>query len=282
MVVDAQGNAAVAVQRATHSDLLENLARIGFVALGVLHVLIGWLALQLAWFGGGGKSADQAGAFSAVADLPGGQAILWILGIGLFALALWQAAEVFRWKSGLSVGGDVRKKAIGRIVKSVSKVVIYVVLGVLAIRTASGGQQSSSQSQEQTTQGVFGLPGGQFLVGLAGLIIVGVGVYHVYKGWTKKFLEGVDLSQASLASRKAVIRLGQIGYPAKGVALMVVGGLLTWAAVTFDPKKASGLDGALRTVNEAPFGKVLLTLIALGLVAFGVFCFFRARHPERT
>jgi hypothetical protein len=282
VVMDPQRNAAMTAHRAANSDWLENLARVGFIALGVLHVLIGWLALQLAWFGGGGKSADQSGAFSAVKELPGGQALLWILGIGLFALALWQAAEVYRGVQGLKAGGDQRKKAITRIVKSVAKIIIYISLGVLALRTASGTAQSSSQQQKQTTQGIFSMTGGRFLVGLAGLVIIGVGAYHVYKGWTKKFLEGVDLSQASLASRKAVIRLGQIGYPAKGVALMVVGGLLTWAAVTFDPKKASGLDGALRTVNEAPFGKVLLTLIALGLVAFGVFCFFRARHPERT
>jgi hypothetical protein len=282
VVMDVQRDPGGTARRAVNSDWLENLARVGFIALGVLHVLIGWLALQLAWFGGSGRSADQSGAFSALKELPGGQALLWLLGIGLFALALWQAAEVFRWWHGLSAGGDQRKKAIGRIVKSVSKVIVYVLLGLLALRTAAGGAQSSSQQQQQTTQGVFGLPGGRFLVGLAGLVVIGVGVYHVYKGWTKKFLEGVDLGQASPSARTAVTRLGQVGYPAKGVALAILGALLVWAAITFDPKKASGLDGALRTLLDAPFGKVLLTLVAVGLVAFGVFCFFRARYPERT
>jgi Domain of Unknown Function (DUF1206) len=280
--MDPQRNAAMTAHRAANSDWLENLARVGFIALGVLHVLIGWLALQLAWFGGGGESADQSGAFSAVKELPGGQILLWILGIGLFALALWQAAEVFRWWRGLSAGGDQRKRAITRIVKSVAKVIIYVSLGVLALRTASGSAQSSSQQQQQTTEGVFGMTGGRFLVGLAGLVIIGVGAYHIYKGWTKKFLEGVDLGQASPSARKTVTRLGQVGYPAKGVALGILGALLVWAAITFDPEKASGLDGALRTLLDAPFGKVLLTLVAVGLVAFGVFCFFRARYPERT
>ena len=77
-------------------------------------------------------------------------------------------------------------------------------------------------------------------------------------------------------------RLGQVGYPAKGVALAVVGGLIGWAAISFDPEKASGLDGALRTLLDAPFGKALLTLVALGIAAFGVYVFFRARFPERT
>ena len=281
VVMDPQRNAAMTAHRAANSDWLENLARVGFIALGVLHVLIGWLALQLAWFGGG-KSADQSGAFSSVKELPGGQVLLWILGIGLFALALWQAAEVFRWWRGLSAGGDARKKAISHIVKSVAKVIIYISLGLLAIRTASGTAQSSSQQQKQATQGIFGMTGGRFLVGLAGLIVIAVGLYHVYKGWTKKFLEGIDVSEASPSQRTAITRLGQVGYPAKGVALAILGGLLVWAAVTYDPDKASGLDGALRTVLDVPFGKILLTLVALGLVAFGVFCFFRARYPERT
>ena len=281
VVMDPQRNAAMTAHRAANSDWLENLARIGFIALGVLHVLIGWLALQLAWFGGG-KSADQSGAFSSGKELPGGQVLLWILGIGLFALALWQAAEIFRWWRGLSAGGDARKKAISHIVKSVAKVIIYISLGLLAIRTASGTAQSSSQQQKQATQGIFGMTGGRFLVGLAGLIVIAVGLYHVYKGWTKKFLEGIDVSDASPSQRTAITRLGQVGYPAKGVALAILGGLLVWAAITFDPKKASGLDGALRTLLDEPFGKILLTLVALGLVAFGVFCFFRARYPERT
>jgi hypothetical protein len=280
--MDPQRNAAMTAHRAANSDWLENLARVGFIALGVLHVLIGWLALQLAWFGGSGKSADQSGAFSALKELPGGEVLLWILGIGLFALALWQAAEVFRGVQGLKAGGDQRKKAITRIVKSVAKIIIYISLGVLALRTASGTAQSSSQQQKQTTQGIFSMTGGRFLVGLVGLVIIGVGAYHVYKGWTKKFLEGVDISQASPSARKAVTRLGQVGYPAKGVALMIVGGLLTWAAITYNPEKAAGLDAALRTVLDVPFGQVLLTLVALGLIAFGVFCFFRARYPERT
>jgi hypothetical protein len=279
--VSAQ-RATGAADRAGQSDGLENLARIGLIALGVVHVLIGWLALQMAWFGGGGESADQSGALATLAETPVGEPLLWVLGIGLFALALWQAAEVLRWRRALSSSGDQRKHALGRIGKAIGKAVLYVLLGILAIRTATSGQQSSSQSQEQTTQGIFGLPGGRFLVGLVGLVIIGVGVYHVYKGWTKQFLHGIDFSDAPPSTRRTVTRLGQIGYPAKGVALAVVGGLFVWAAITFDAGKATGLDAALRTVLDVPFGKVLLTLIAVGLVAFGVFCFFRARYPERT
>lgn len=272
---------AGAADRAAQSDTLENLARIGLVALGVIHVLIGWLAFQLAWFGGG-ESADQSGALSTLADTPVGKPLLWVLGIGLFALALWQAAEVLRWRHGLSSSGKQRRTAIGNVVTSVAKAILYIGLGVLALRAATGGGQSSEQSTNKTAQGVMGLPAGQFLVAAIGLVIVGIGVYHVYKGWTKKFLEEIDTWQASPSARRWIERSGQVGYPAKGVALMVVGALFVYAAVTFDPEKAAGLDSALRTVLDAPFGKFLLTLIALGLVAFGVFCFARARYPQRS
>jgi hypothetical protein len=270
-----------AADRAGQSDTLENLARIGLVALGVVHVLIGWLALQMAWSRGGGESADQSGALSTVAQTPVGGPLLWVLGIGLFALALWQAAEVLRWRRGLSSSGKQRRTAIGNIVKSVAKAVLYVALGVLALQAANGTEKSSEKSTDPTAQGVMGLPGGRLLVGAIGLVVIGVGAYHVYKGWTKKFLEQIDISSASPSARRGITRVGQVGYPAKGVSLVLVGALFAWAAITFDPKKAAGLDSALRTVLDAPFGRILLTLIALGLVAFGVFCFARARYPQR-
>ena len=285
--MDSSG-AVSAAGRASNSDALENLARVGLVALGVVHLLIAWLALQLA-YGGGGGSADQSGAMATVASEPFGKGLLWLLAVGLIALAVWQLAELLRWvprlrgSGGDETGsGDDKKKAAGKVVKSVSKAVVYVVLAVTAIKFATGGGKSSSGQQQSTVAGVFSWPAGRFLVGIAALVVIGIGVYHVRKGVTKSFLKEIDTAQASAGQRRVIERLGQVGYPAKGVALALVGGLLGWAAITFDPKKASGLDGAMRTLLNAPFGKVLLTLVALGIAAFGVFCFFRARFPERT
>lgn len=275
------GTATGAAGRAGNSDALENLARVGLIAYGVVHLLIAWLALQLAW-GGGGQSADQSGAMETVASSPVGKPLLWVLGIGLVALALWQIAEVLRWRSGWSATGEARKRAVTKTVKAVAKAVVYAALAFTAFRFATGNGSSSSAQQQQAAAGVFGWPGGRWLVGLLGLVVIGVGVHHVLKGVKKSFLKEIDLASAPPAAERTVTRLGQIGYPAKGVALAVVGALFVWAAVTFDPAKASGLDGALRTVLDAPFGKALLTLVALGIAAFGAFCFVRARYPERT
>jgi hypothetical protein len=273
------GRAAGAAGRAGDSDALEHLARIGLVAYGVVHLLVAWLALQLAWGGGSGQSADQSGALATLAEQPLGRPLLWLLAVGLIALAAWQAAEVLRWRSRLSSSGDARKKALEKTVKSVAKAVLYAALAVLAIRTATGGGGGGGQQQ---AAGVFGWPAGRWLVGLIGLVVIGVGVYLVHKGVSKRFLQEVDLGQAPPQTTRLVTRLGQAGFPAKGVSLAVVGGLVVYAAATFDPARATGLDGALRTILDAPFGKVLLTLVAIGIAAFGAYCFVRARYPERT
>jgi hypothetical protein len=271
-----------AARRAGNSDALEHLARVGLVAYGVVHLLVAWLAIQLAWFGGNGQSADQSGAMATLAESPVGKPLLWIVAIGLIALAVWQAAEVLRWRSGWSASGKERTKALRKSGNSLVKAIIYVVLAVLAIRFATGTGQSSSSSQQETTAGVFGWPGGQFLVGAAGLVLIGVGAWHVRKGLNKHFLKQIDTTGCSQSAIRLVTRLGQVGFPGKGVALAGVGVLLIWAAVTFDPSKAQGLDGALHGVLELPFGRILLALVAVGIASFGAFCFVRARYPERT
>jgi hypothetical protein len=268
------------VDRAAHSDTLENLARVGMIAFGVVHLLVAWLAVQLAWFGGG-ESADQSGAMGTLADSPIGKPLLWVLAAGLIALAAWQAAEVLRWRTGWSASGKARTKALQKSGKALAKAVVYGALAVLAIRFATGSGQSSSQSQQETTAGVFAWPGGQWIVGAAGLVIAGVGVWHIRKGLNKHFLKQIDTTDASPKALRLVTRLGQIGFPGKGIALIGVGALLVWAAVTYDPSKARGLDGALHAILDLPFGQILLTLVAIGIAAFGAFCFVRARYPER-
>ena len=283
--MSAEGAASPAVgtaEQARDSDALENLARVGLIGYGVVHVLVAWLAVQLAWFGDAGESADQSGAMSTVADSAVGKPLLWLIAVGLIALAVWQAAEVLRWRSGWSASGKTRTKAIRKSGNALIKSAIYIALAVLAIRFATGGGTSSSQKQQETTAGVFAWPAGQWLVGAFGLVLIGSGVWHVRKGLNKQFLKQIDTSKASPSALKLVTRLGQIGFPGKGVALAGVGALLIWAAVTFDPSKARGLDGAMHAILDLPFGRILLTLVAVGIAAFGAFLFVRARYPERT
>lgn len=275
-----KGSAGSALQ-AADGDGLEHLARVGLVAYGLVHLVVAWLALRLAW-GTTSGSADQTGALATLAETPAGKPLLWVLALGLIALAAWQALEVGRWRFGLSASGSARTTAARKSAKALAKAAVYAALAVLAVRVATGSGGSSSQQQQNTAAGVFGWPAGRWLVAAAGLVLLGIGAYHLYKGGTRRFLKEIDLGEAPPAATRLVTRLGQVGFPGKGVALGIVGGMLVYAALTFDPAKASGLDGALRTLLEAPSGRILLSLVAMGIAAFGAYLFVRARYPERT
>jgi hypothetical protein len=255
------------------STALEVLARAGLVAYGVVHLLVGWLALQIAWGSSGSDTADTSGAMKTLADQPFGQVLLWLVAIGLVALALWQASEVI-WGYRHLDGAE----RVGKQVTSGARSIIFAALGYSAAAAAIGSGQSSSQSQQQATSGVLAWPGGRVIVVAAGLIIIGVGVAAVVKGVRKSFSEEIDTSPMSPALRTGVARLGQVGYIAKGLALVMVGGLLSYATLTFDPQKAQGLDGALQTILAQSFGVFLLTAVALGFAAFGLFAVLQSRY----
>jgi len=264
--------ASSSARQAADSPALEVLARVGLVAYGIVHLLVGWLALQVAW-GGSSENADQSGALQQLAEQPFGTVLLWVLAVGLAALAIWQATEAIWGVHESERGKKLRKQAT-----TGGKAVIYLLLGISAARFAMGSGQSSSQSQQDTTQGVLGWPGGQFIVAVAALVVIAIGGANIYRGVKKKFLRDLDTGSLPAKARRTLTRLGQFGHIAKGIALALVGLLLGYAAVTYDPEKATGLDGAMRTIVEQPFGKFLLTAVALGFVAFGIFAFAQARY----
>ena len=266
-------NADSKAQQAGESASLAVLARVGLIAYGVVHLLIGGLALQLAWGASASKSADLSGALRTVADEPFGKILLGLVAVGLVSLALWQASETIWGYRNCKGAERVRKQ-----VTSGAKAVFYAALAVSAASVALGLGFWDSQSQQQTTSGVLAWPAGRVIVVVAGLIIIGVGVAGVIKGVKKSFGEEIDTSSMSPIARKGVARLGQVGYIAKGVALGVVGGLLSYSSLTFERQKASGLDGALQAILAQTFGRYLLTAVALGFLAFGLFALLESRY----
>jgi hypothetical protein len=163
---------------------------------------------------------------------------------------------------------------------SAARAIVYIALGISAVATAAkapSSRKSSNSGEQSLTAKLMAMSFGRTLVVIIGIVIVVVGGRLVYQGIKKKFTEDLDGSVSA-----GVIRLGQIGYIAKGIALAIVGVLFVVAAITFDPKKAGGLDAALRTVRDQPFGPYLLTLMALGLAAFGLYCFAWSKHPKKS
>lgn len=252
-----------ASRRAGDHPALETAARVGYAVNGVLHIVIGTIALQLA-LGSHGKSADQSGALGSMADNGFGLVTLWVAVVAWLGLAIWQVTEAI---TGSRETSDR--------VKAVAKAVVYLVLSWTAFKFASGKGTSSKSQTTDFTASLMKQPAGQWLVALVGLVVVGVGVYHVIKGWKKKFLQDLETHPGEW-----IVKAGRVGYIAKGIALVIVGGLFVLAAVRHKPSEARGLDGALHNLLGAPGGPVLLGLVALGLVAFGVYCFGRARHAD--
>ena len=250
----------------------EHAVRVGLVAYGVMHVLIGWLGLQLA-LGDREGAPDHHGALRILAQQPGGEVLLWITGLGLFFLALWQLTEA-GWGHTRDDGAKRAFKRVG----SAGKTVLYGVLGYAAITTASGG--SSQSNEDGLTRRLLDLPAGQLLVLGIGAVIGVVAVVHIHRGVTTSFDDSLEPGALSGASGSAAETLGQVGYVAKGIALAVLGGLFAWAGATYEPSQAGGLDTALRTLLDATAGPWLLGIVAVGIIAFGLYCFAWARYAD--
>ncbi|GAA3301490.1 DUF1206 domain-containing protein [Dactylosporangium vinaceum] len=255
-----------------NNDLLKYLTRVGFTGYGLLHLALAWVAAQIA-FGGGGEEADQSGAFQKLADQPFGAILLWFVIVCLVALAVWQAILAI-WGHTDSHG----KERIFERVASGARVIVYCGLAWTAGKVVLGTPSSSAQQQQDAAAGIMAKPAGEWLVGLAGLVVIGFGIGMIYYGYKKKFEK--KLQFAAGVRHQAAVRAGQIGYAAKGVAFGIVGYLLLDAAITNDPGKSRGLDAALHTLAGQPYGKFLLLAVALGVAAFGVFCFFQARYRK--
>ena len=265
-MTDAAGTA----RQVARSEPVKAGARIGLVAYGVTYLLVAWLALQVA-FGSGGEQTDQSGAFQTIAAGPFGRVLLWVLVVGFAAVALWRLEQAIFASAGVQDSKEQVKKRVEAGVRAA----VFAALAVLAARTAAGSGQSGTG--QEAAAGILGWPGGQFLVGALGLVLLAVAVVKAKHGWEKKFLEDMNLPSDRRA-RRTVERLGQVGSVAKAVALGLIGVLVVVAAVQFDPSRANGLDSALKTLAGQPFGMTLLTIMALGLAAYGVFCFFDAKY----
>ena len=273
-MVSASGKANRAASEAasaSRSPALRALARAGFVFIGLVHILIGVIALQVDR--GQGGQADQSGAIASIASKPGGPALLWAGLVACAALALWMLSEAFFKARAETDSKEKLKKASA----AVGKAVVFAFLAFTFAVFASGGSKNSSQSASDFTAKLMGAPGGVVLLIAVGLAIIGAGAYYAYRGVSRKFMK--DLQNPG-NSRAAVKWIGTVGYAAKGVVLAVVGVLIIIAAATADPSKSSGLDGGLKTLGSQPYGVFLLAGIAAGLICYGVYSMARARFGK--
>jgi Domain of Unknown Function (DUF1206) len=266
----ATARAAGTARRASDSPAARALARAGLTARGVLYILIGWVAVLVA-LGQSSHHADQQGALQLLVGQPYGLVSLWLLGIGFAGYALWRLSEAAFGVTGEGNGAGPR-------LKSLVRAVIYAFFAYLTFKIISGsGSGSQTRKQQDLTASVMHHPGGQWLVGIVGLAIVIAGLVLVAEGVRRKFLKYLQLSRMSPRTRRIVEWLGVIGTAARGAVFALAGVLVIEAAVTYHPSKAGGIDKALLTLRNQPFGEFLLSIAALGLIIFGVYSLCEAR-----
>lgn len=264
--MNAGQEARQTANRVRNSAALSTIARIGYAASGLMHLLIGYIAIRIALHHGG--ETDQSGAFAQLVKLPGGKVAVWIAVVGLAALGLWLLLQ-----AGLGIGSS-SKKRWARSLVSLGKAVAYLALGWTALMIAVHRSTSSASSTRRASGTLLSLPGGQAILISVGVITAIVGAYFVYKGLRQKFRDDIRLPAGG--TQKAVVLLAMTGYIAKGIAVVALGILFIVAAVKVKPHDASGLDGALKSLNALPFGEALLVLVGAGIIAYGLYSFARA------
>ncbi|RSN66756.1 hypothetical protein DMH12_00500 [Streptomyces sp. WAC 04229] len=259
-------------RRAANGSAAEGAARAGLTARGVIYLLVGILALQIA-FGSGNRQADRGGALEELADKPFGAVLLWALGIGLVGMALWRLSEAAFGATGKD--GHKAKKRLPAAARCVFYA--FVAYSVLAFAAGAGGSGSSDQQSRDVTAKVMEMPAGQWIVGLAGAGVVVAGVVIAVQALRRSYHKKLKLGALSSRARTLLDVTGVGGGVARGAVFAAAGAFAVRAAVDYEPDQAKGLDDTLRSFADTPLGPWLLALVAAGLVLFGVFSFALAR-----
>jgi hypothetical protein len=256
------------------------LARGGLVAKGVSFGIVGALSIGVA-VGHGGKTTSRQGALQTLAQHSWGTVLLVLLAFGFAGYASWRFVQAFAEHQ--DDGGEKGAlKKWGARAGYIGRGLIYAGLTYTTakILIGSGGQQSQNEKAHKTTAAVLDWPGGRWIVGIAGLFIIGAGLWNFYRGITKKFEDKWRTSEMAELERTWGARAGVAGHLARGVVFSLIGVFVAKAAIDYDPKNAIGLDGALQKLADASYGPYLLGLTAAGLLCYGLFCLVDARYRD--
>ncbi len=268
-VQGATSGVVSAVRDGAESRPLGWAARLGLTTRGVVYLLMGLLAVLVAR--GAAVQVDQKGALAQLVARPFGGLLVAVMAAGFAGYALWRLSE-----AAVGVSGEGRR--VGPRVQSLVRGLVYAGLAVSAVALLRGSSTSQATQQQTLTARAMEQPGGRWLVAAVGVVILGVGLALVAEGVQLRFMRYFPVGALSPRVRHTVRVLGAVGTVARGLVFALTGGLVVAAAWTYEPAKASGLDGALKTLRDQPFGPLLLTLAGAGLVAFGMYGLAEARY----
>ena len=246
---------------------IEYVASFGDAAKGVVYGIMGWLAIQVV-IGAGGETAGPQEALEAIAHQPFGRLLLAVVAGGLASYAVWRIVEA--WFDPENKGTDAQG-IVTRLGYACSGIV-YAALAFESARMALGGAiGGSSNGAADWTATLMEQPFGRYLVGIAGMILLGTGLYQFHRAWSDGFMEMLMTQQMSVREVSWSKRLGRCGFAARGVVYLIIGGFLIGAAVKIDPQNAVGMGEALTYLAQQPYGPWILGVVAIGLAAYGLF-----------
>ena len=260
-------------QEAAFNPLMEALTRLGYGVRGFIYIMMGVLALGVS-FGNGGAPTDQQGAISAIGRQPAGLVLLWVVLIGLVSYSLWGVirAVLDPLKKGHDLKGLVARA--GFLLSAASyAILIPATYGYI---TGAGSKGQSGAQTQQSMAAIMSMPWGPWAIGLAGLAVITTGIYQIYQGLSTSFDRQFKTYDMTALEVKWATQLGRFGTASRGFVLALVGVSLFLAAYRSNSSQAIGIDAALKNLVQQPYGIWLLGIVAVGLIAFGVYSMLTA------
>ncbi len=259
------------------TPVFEGLARAGYVARGLIYVVIGLLAFRLAQ-GVSGKPASQQGALQTISDQTFGHLLLLLMAVGLGGYAIWRAAQVVVGTTP-EAGRHSTLDRLGALGSAVAYGA-FCAVAVSILLKDSAGSNSKDRKPRDLTADALTWPAGRWLVGAVGVVFLIVAGYQVYQGVSRRFLDDSKTGSMDRPVRRAFTWLGVTGHCARGVAFALIGAFIVRAALDYKPSEAVGLDGALYRLTNHSYGPALLLVVAVGLIAFGAYSVADARFRK--
>ncbi|MEJ8801786.1 DUF1206 domain-containing protein [Pontibacter sp. H249] len=258
---------------------VENFARFGLAAKGVVYCLVGTLAFMAAFEIGrkSTQSAGKQGVFQFILEQPFGKWLLAIVAIGLVCYTLWRLIQGI--KDTDNKGTDA--KGIAKRLRFVFSGLVYGALAFLAAQMVLGnrsGNGGSGGSRRMLVGELLQQPFGQWLVGILAVGTMAIGLYQIYYGLSDKYKKNVQGAGLKHDMETKLVRMGKIGYIARGVVWIVIGYLFLKAALSSNAQEAGSSSQAFQFLETSSYGSFLLGAVAVGLIFYGAFMFMRAKY----
>jgi hypothetical protein len=237
--------------------------RAGYAGRALVYAVIAGFGLYAIWLGG--SPDGTGGALKQLETTTGGGVMLFLIFAGLLSYAVWRFIDAF-WD--LEDYGRDAKGMIARVGMIVTGVTHGAIGGLAFSLLFLGGDGEDGSTISKTTAQVMSWPAGLWIVGAAGVAILGAGLYYIHKGWAEKYRKHLVANEFTL-NWNWVLKGGLIAH---GVVVAIIGAFFVVAAWQGDPDEAGGLDRAFGWLSSQVYGQMLVTLVALGLLGFAVFC----------